>query len=125
MLTRRPSNYRAPLYRRDDCFFQDTQLEQRNLWRVHFQVETSAEVIRQRLQRFPCFNVYEAFNSLDLNDNGAVSVDELRRMIESRGFYVSDKEVRDLVDKFDKGGRGEISYAEFRDEMLPKSPVRH
>lgn len=33
-------------------------------------------------------------------------------MIESRGFAVSDKEVRDLVDKFDKSGRGRISYAE-------------
>ena len=64
------------------------------------------------MQRFPCFNVFEAFNSLDLNDNGSVSVDELRRMIESRGFAVSDKEVRDLVDKFDKSGKGRISYAE-------------
>ena len=36
MLDRRPSNYRAPLYRRDDCFFADTQLEHRNVWRVHF-----------------------------------------------------------------------------------------
>ena len=49
---------------------------------------------------------------MDLNDNGSVSVDELRRMIESRGFYVSDKEVRDLVDKFDKNRDGRISYAE-------------
>ena len=125
MLTRRPSNHRAPLYRRDDCFFADTQHAQRDVWRVHFKCETSSESIRQRLQRMPCFNVYEAFNSMDLNDSGSISTHELRRMLESRGFFASDKEVRDVVDKFDSNKNGMISYAEFREEILPKSPVRH
>jgi hypothetical protein len=49
MLNRRPSNHRHPLYRRDDCFFSDTQVEFRNMWRVHFKVEVAAEAIRQRL----------------------------------------------------------------------------
>ena len=73
MVNRRPSNHRHPLYRRDDCFMADTQIEFRNVWRVHFKTEVSAESIRQRLQRQPCFNIYEAFNSCDLNDNGSVS----------------------------------------------------
>jgi hypothetical protein len=46
MLNKRQSNGRGPLYRRDDCFFQDTQLEYRNVWRVHFKVEVSIEAIR-------------------------------------------------------------------------------
>jgi len=40
----------------------------------------------------PYFNVYEAFNSLDLNDNGNIGREEFRRLIQSKGFYVSDKE---------------------------------
>jgi len=47
-----------------------------------------------------------------LNDDGTVSKDELRRLIESRGFYVSEKEVHQLIEKIDKDRDGRISYAE-------------
>lgn len=92
MVSRRPSNYRYPLYRRDDCFLADTSIEFRNMWRVHFKVESAAENIRRRLAAKPCFNVYEAFNSLDVHEHGSLCKEEFRRLIESRGFYVSDKE---------------------------------
>lgn len=124
MVNRRPSNYRYPLYRRDDCFLADTQNEFRNMWRVHFKTESAAEQIRRSLQYKPCFNVYEAFNSCDLNDNGSVSQDEFRRIIESRGFYVSDQEAGQILKKFDTNKDGRVSYSEFREEIMPKSPVR-
>jgi Ca2+-binding EF-hand superfamily protein len=47
-----------------------------------------------------------------LNDDGTISKEELRRLIESRGFYVSDKEVNQLIEKIDKDRDGKISYAE-------------
>ena len=112
MLNRRPSNHKHPNYRRDDCFYSDTQVEFRNMWRVHFKVEVAAEAVRQRLQRQPCFNVYEAFNSMDLNDDGVVSSHEVKRIIESRGFYVSDREARSALDKFDKTRTGKVTYSE-------------
>lgn len=112
MVNRRPSNHRHPLYRRDDCFLSDTQIEFRNVWRVHFKAEVAAESIRQRLQRQPCFNIYEAFNSCDLNDDGAVTQDELKRLIQSRGFYVTDKEAAQVIEKFDKSKTGAITYSE-------------
>ncbi len=46
MLIRRPSNHRSPNYRRDDCFYADTQIEFRNMWRVHFKCENGAERVR-------------------------------------------------------------------------------
>ena len=112
MLNRRPSNHRHPLYRRDDCFYSDTQVEFRNMWRVHFKVEVAAEAVRQRLQRQPCFNVYEAFNSLDLNDDGRVSASEIKRIIESRGFYVTEKEASQVLKKFDNNNDGSITFNE-------------
>jgi len=36
MVERRGSNNRVPLYRRDDCFMQDTALEFMSVWRTHF-----------------------------------------------------------------------------------------
>jgi hypothetical protein len=125
MLNRRPSNHKCPIYRRDDCFYADTQVEFRNMWRVHFKVEAAAEAVRQRLQRMPGFNVYEAFNSLDLDDNGRVNAAEIKRIIESRGFYVSHKEAESALNKFDSHKLGSVSYTEFREEIMPKSPVRH
>jgi len=125
MLNRRTSNdSRGRFLSRDDCFFSDTKLEFRSVWRTHFKIESYAESLRQRLYKRPGFNIYEAFISCDLNDDGKVSKDELRRLIESRGFYVSEKEVNHLVEKLDKDKDGRISYSEFREEFLPRSPVR-
>ena len=112
MVQRRPSNYRYPLYRRDDCFLADTAIEFRNMWRVHFKVESAAETIRRRLAASPYFNVYEAFNSLDLDNDTVLTKEEFRRLIESRGFYVSDKEAEHITKKFDANGDGRISYSE-------------
>jgi Ca2+-binding EF-hand superfamily protein len=90
----------------------DTKIEFRNLWRTHFKIETFAESLRQRLSKRPGFSVYEAFLAVDVNDNGLISKEELRALMESRGFYVSEKEVNALVDKLDKDRDGRISYSE-------------
>lgn len=125
MLNRRPSNHRNHLHRRDDCFFPETQVEFRNMWRVHFKVETSAEAVRQRLACNPHFNAYQAFNSLDLNADGRVQQHELKRLIESRGFYVTNKEANQVFKKFDEDNDGTVRLHDFRSEIEPKSPVRH
>jgi len=70
------------------------------------------------------FNVFEAFNSLDINDDGRVTVEEMKRMLESRGYYVNEKDVAQVVDKMDKNRNGTVSYHEFKEEMMPKSPTR-
>jgi hypothetical protein len=125
MLQRRASNHRVPSFRRDDCFFADTAAQHRAVWNVHFRTEDSAEGTRQHMGRFPYFNAYEAFNSLDLTGTGQIASPDVRRMLESRGFFCSDKEIKDVVNKFDKDKNGRISLNEFSREMRPKSPVRH
>ena len=124
MVQRRPSNYTPRPIRRDDCFLPNTAFEFQNMWRTHFRVEGAAESLRQRLNGRPGFNSYEAFNSLDLNDNGSLNAVELKRMIESRGYWVSFQEVDNLVTKMDTNKNGRVTFAEFRDETLPKSPAR-
>jgi Ca2+-binding EF-hand superfamily protein len=124
-LERRASNYRPAGYRADDCFFADTAAQHRDVWRVHFATENLGESVRQKLKRNPYVNNFEAFNSLDLDGSGGVSAQELHAMLQSRGFFASHKEVHDLVDKFDKTRTGTISFGQFKDEMEPKSPVRH
>ena len=124
MLNRRPSNHRAHLHRRDDCFFPDTQTEHRNMWRVHFKVELAAEAVRQRLAAHPYFNLEAAFNSLDLNADGRITQDEIKRIIESRGFYVTNKEADQVHKKLDRNTDGQVFFHDFADEIEPKSPIR-
>lgn len=76
------------------------------------------------MQSRPTFNAYEAFNSLDINQDGRVTMEEIKRMIQSRGYFVSDKEIYQIVDKMDTNKDGTVNYHEFRDELVPKSPHR-
>jgi len=47
LVNRRNANrVRRPLYRRDDCFLADTQVEFRSMWRSHFKVECASETLR-------------------------------------------------------------------------------
>jgi Ca2+-binding EF-hand superfamily protein len=78
---RRPSNYKYPVYRRDDCFGPRTADEFRACWRTHFRAENQSETVRQQLRANPYFNVYDAFNSLDLDGNGRITRDEFKRII--------------------------------------------
>jgi Ca2+-binding EF-hand superfamily protein len=94
LLNRRTSNnVRGRLYARDDCFMAETKFEFKNVWRTHFKIETFSEQLRQRLDKRPGFNVFDAFASCDLFEDGVVTKNEIKRLIESRGFYVSEKEV--------------------------------
>ena len=125
MVNRRPLNYPPGRgIRRDDMFMPNTQFEHQSMWRTHIRCENAAEALRQRLNSRPDFNAYEAFNSLDLNEDGRVSANEIRRMIESRGYWVGQKEVDQVVEKMDKNKDRTVSYSEFADEQRNKSPVR-
>ena len=125
LVNRRTSNdVRGRLYSRDDVFLSETRIEYKNAWRTHFKNESYAESLRQRLYKRPGFNIYEAFISCDLNENGSISKDELRRLIESRGFYVSEKEVNQLVEKIDKDRDGRISYSEVSAELSVNNQMK-
>jgi len=52
-----------------------------------------------------------------------VHVGEIKRLVESRGFFISDKEAAMLVVKFDKDKDGLIRYNEFREELVPRSSI--
>ena len=47
---------------------------------------------------------------MDLNQDGAVTSSEIKRIIESRGFYVSNKEAEQVLKKFD--GNRDIHFTE-------------
>ena len=116
-LNRRSSNVVSSCCKfgnRDDCFDAGTRIEFRSAWNTHFKVEAMCEGIRQRLRALPCFDLYSAFLTCDLYNDGVISKDELRRLIDCRGFYVTDTDAQQLVNKIDKDRDGVVSYSEVR-----------
>lgn len=115
-LNRRRSNYWAGrcCAARDECFEPGTRIEFRATWNTHFKVEAHAEGLRQRLRSLPCFDLYSAFLSCDLYNDGVISKEELRRLIDCHGFCITDNDARQLVDKMDKNKDGFVSYGEVR-----------
>jgi Ca2+-binding EF-hand superfamily protein len=92
--------------------------------RVHFSVEASAENLRRRLLRIPGFSTSDAFAAVDSDRDGFITRDEFRGILREYGFFVSETEIVWLVDRYDRNQDGRISYSEFVEEILPKSPSR-
>jgi len=86
--------------------------------------EVTSEAIRQKLNRRPLFNVYEAFKALDKADIGAFSIEEFKVLLLDHGIYATSKDVLNLVERFDKNHDGKVTYSEFVSEITPKSPTR-
>lgn len=86
--------------------------------------EVKSEALRQKLNRRPLFNVYEAFKALDKNDIGSFSVEEFRELLLDHGIYATSKDLLNLVQKYDKNQDGKVTYSEFAQEIAPKSPSR-
>merc|ERR1712167_149314 len=56
----------------------------------------------------------KAFKNFDLNDSGAVSVDEFARVMEKFGLTaVPEAEIQEFFSSYDVDGSGELSYDEF------------
>jgi Ca2+-binding EF-hand superfamily protein len=92
--------------------------------RVHFSVESSAENLRRRLLRRPGFNASDAFAAVDSDRNGFITRDEFKSILRQYGFFPTEVELQWLVDRYDRDRDGRITYSEFAEEILPKSPSR-
>jgi Ca2+-binding EF-hand superfamily protein len=87
--------------------------------------EAFSEDLRQKLSRRPLFNIYEAFKTLDRNDNGVIDEHEFRDLLIDHGIYASGKELSNLLKRYDRNNDGKISYYEFVQELTPKSPSKY
>ena len=92
--------------------------------RVHFSVEASAENLRRRLLRIPGFSASDAFAAVVQDRNGFITRDEFRGILREYGFFSTETELAWLLERYDRDHDGRVSYSEFVEEILPKSPAR-
>ena len=64
----------------------------------------------------------EAFVETDINNSGDIDGREFKRAMKNLRVQLSNDEVRDIYDKFDKNGNGRLNYQEFMDLLGFDSP---
>lgn len=89
-----------------------------------FEAEKTIDNLKQELSKRSLFNIYDAFRTLDFNNDGQISSEELKEMFRCYGIYTCENDIYTLMERFDKDKDGTIKYAEFAKEMIPKSPNR-
>jgi Ca2+-binding EF-hand superfamily protein len=87
--------------------------------------ESLSERLRQRLSRRPEFNCYDAFQAIDRDRNGFITYEEMKTVLEENGCKVSNRDLKCLMDRYDKNKDGRVSYSEFVQEVTPKSPRKY
>lgn len=96
-LKRRPAHHIQHGYCRTHFFSQETRDMFLGMFRSHFTIEESAELLRKRLARRPNFNVHESFQAIDRDSNGFLTSTELRRLLAENGVYASERDLHLLI----------------------------
>jgi len=92
---------------------------------LHLENEAVIEALRQKLNSNPQFHVRSAFEFLDSDGDGYVTLYELRVAMDKYDNYATEKELNYLISRFDKNDDSKISYAEFVQEMTTKSHKKY
>lgn len=62
---------------------------------------------------FTYAEIQDAFNTFDLDGNGYICAEEIRRVMDMIGEYVTDEEVDEMIRMLDRGGEGQVAFQEF------------
>ncbi|EGR33485.1 hypothetical protein IMG5_051630 [Ichthyophthirius multifiliis] len=89
-----------------------------------FLSEVEAEIIRQQLNIRPLFSVYNAFQAIDNLDSGFITLQNFKQILNDYGIFVCKDDLKSLVKRYDKNEDFKITYKEFINELMPKSPLK-
>ena len=59
--------------------------------------------------------IKRAFNFIDFNKDGKLTIEEIRKMVESMGYKLKEGDVHDMINEVDLDGNGFINITEFRE----------
>lgn len=117
--------YRESLRDPREAFSSETLHRFAQVLRLVLDCESLSERQRQRLSRRPEFSCYDAFQAIDRDRNGFITYEEMKTVLEENGCKVSNRDLKCLMDRYDKNKDGRVSYSEFVQEVTPKSPRKY
>ena len=123
ILQMRPSVYIHRQASRHAYFMPTTRDALMKCFRVHFEIEESIELIKQRLSRRPKFNIEAAFGFLDSEERNYITLEGLRKVFADNKLYPGEDDLVRLLYRFDKTKNGRVTYQEFVDELTPKNTI--
>jgi len=59
----------------------------------------------------------------DLKNDGIIDKEEIKDLLIKFNFYVSEKEICALIDRYDRKRDGKITFAEFVEELKPRNKM--
>ena len=124
-ILRNRNSLNVPNGERMRVFSRDTLSIFCNTLRLILNAESLSERLRQRLSKMPEFSLFQAFNSVDKDRNGYITINEFQDILNSHGILASSKDLQGLMQKYDKNRDGRVSYSEFVEEVTPKSPKKY
>ena len=87
--------------------------------------ESDSERLRQRLARIPDFRIQDAFISFDRDGDGFITIGELKQILDENKIFPTVKDLKYLMQRYDKNRDGRVSLTEFIQEVTPKSPKKY
>lgn len=116
--------YNLPIAKRKSVFSRATNEIFLDLLKLHLISESTAESLRQNLSQKK-FNLHEAFQIIDKDRNGFITIDEFQSILENHNIPFDRKDLHELMNRYDKNKDGRVSYSEFVQEIAPKSPNKY
>ena len=93
------------------------------VFQAHFASEDQAECLRKRLSRRPKFKAHDAYMSMDTAQSGYLIKEQFRQLLSENKIYCNEADLSMLMSRFDRNADGRCEYAEFIDELTPKTKI--
>uniref|UniRef100_A0A7S1P2V4 EF-hand domain-containing protein n=1 Tax=Vitrella brassicaformis TaxID=1169539 RepID=A0A7S1P2V4_9ALVE len=115
MLANRMPAHRSPLEVSGPQWFAlDTRALIGQTFRQLMQAEMTAESHRSSLRGI---DLFEAFKAIDADQDGYLTIDELRNALRNYGVAVTERDLLALINRLDKSKNGRVSYGDFVSEF--------
>ena len=75
------------------------------------QVESQMEDLRTRISKR--FSLEDAFRAIDIKEQGYIDIEELREILTYHGFFPTEKDLNNIINKIDADNDGKLSLREF------------
>jgi Ca2+-binding EF-hand superfamily protein len=75
-------------------------------------------LMKSRISRDPDYELRLAFDMIDTDSSGTISMAELRGLMKKCNQMLSDEEINAIMSEFDVDGNGELDFDEFKQLMV-------